>query len=415
MKALLVGDGTGALAAARELERAGWFVGVASERRWGWASLSRRAGRWHQVPEPSGDLSRFASALNAAVAEEGYELFLPTSDTALIAVSAIRNDLKADLPYAPHDRVLQAIDKIGLAELAQKCGVPTPRTRLAGEDGGPETGYPVVVKPRLHWTPGRPAGLPRNESTVARSEAEAKEHIAAIRRAGGAPVLQDYVPGRLVTYVVFADEAHCIAAEHFRATLQERMSDTGPIALAESQRVPLPLRAWAERIAAKLGWVGLMSLQFLETREGRFSLIDLNGRIDGEHALTSACGLTGADAWARLATGRSFRLPEVSDTGQRYQAIEAEFLRRLAKPGPKRLSTAWDFLRDGFRAVHPIFQASDPLPTLAYFSRRMSSLLKKAGIQRDESGVQPGCPSSGGDAMSPISRQPPPLPRVGAR
>jgi hypothetical protein len=65
--------------------------------------------------------------------------------------------------------------------------------------------------------------------------------------------------------------------------------------------------------------------------------------------------------------------------------------------------------------VHPIFQASDPLPTLAYFSRRMSSLLKKAGIQRDESGVQPGCPSSGGDAMSPISRQPPPLPRVGAR
>jgi hypothetical protein len=322
MKALLVGDGTGALAAARELERAGWFVGVASERRWGWASLSRRAARWHQVPEPSGDLSGFTSALNAAVAEEGYELFLPTSDTAL---------------------------------------------------------------------------------------------IAAMRRAGGAPVLQDYVAGRLVTYVVFADETHRIAAEHFRATLQERMSDTGPIALAESQRVPLPLRAWAERIAAKLGWVGLMSLQFLETREGRFSLIDLNGRIDGEHALTSACGLTGADAWARLATGRSFRLPEVSDTGQRYQAIEAEFLRRLAKPGPKRLSTAWDFLRDGFRAVHLIFQASDPLPALAYFSRRMSSLLKKAGIQRDESGVQPGDPSSGGDAMSPISRQPPPLPRVGAR
>jgi predicted ATP-grasp superfamily ATP-dependent carboligase len=413
MKALLVGDGTGALAAARELGGTGWFVGVASEYRWGWASLSRRTGRWHRVPEPSGDLSEFARALNAAIAEQGYELILPTSDTALIAVSAIRNDLKATLAYAPHARVMQAIDKIELAKLARACGVPTPRTWLAGDE--PETGYPVVVKPRLHWTPGRQAGLRRNEAVVARSEAEAAEHIAAIHRTGGAPVLQDFIPGKLVTCVVFADENHRIVAEHLRVTLQERMSDTGPIALAESQPVPRELRVAAERIAEKLEWVGLMSLQFLETREGRFSLIDLNGRIDGEHALTSACGLTGADAWARLATGRGYRLPEVSDTGQRYQAIEAEFLRRLAKPGPKRFSAAWEFVQDCFRAVHPIFQISDPLPTLAYFSRRMSSLLEKAGIRNDKSGVQPGDPSSGGDAVSPISRQSPPLPRVGAR
>ena len=53
MKALIVGESSGALATVRELGRAGWTVGVGSSSRFGWAASSRWVSHWHRVPPPT--------------------------------------------------------------------------------------------------------------------------------------------------------------------------------------------------------------------------------------------------------------------------------------------------------------------------------------------------------------------------
>lgn len=379
MKALIVGDGTGALAAARELGRAGWFVGIASERRWGWGSVSRWTSRWHHVPAPAGDLGAFADAVNRAIAEQGYEVVFPATDTELLALSAVRDRIAARFPYAPHASVLRGVDKLDLAALAREAGFTSPETLTASEDALDRLGLPVFVKSRLHWRAGSIEAQARVEAVGAKSREDALREAAAMRAAGAEPVFQQFVPGTLVAYVAFADQRHRIAAEHVRITLHERSSETGLVAQAASAPVPEGLTAKAQALLESLQWVGLATLQFQKAETGTLYLIDFNGRMDGEYALTSACGMRAMDAWARLATDREPAAPGAVKIGPRYQAIEADLRRALAEPGAKRVGETLSSVGEAFRAVHPIFRGSDPLPALPYFTRRAERALAKLG------------------------------------
>lgn len=377
MKVLIVGDGTGALAAARELGRAGWFVGIASGRRWGWGSLSRQTSRWHHVSTPSGDLNAFVEALNRATAEQGYEVLFPATDTELLALSAVREKLTARLPYAPHDCVLRGVDKLALAALARDCGFASPVTLAASEDALAELGLPVIVKSRLHWQPESPGEQTRVEAVVARTRQNALHEAEQMRAAGAEPLFQEFVAGTLLAYVVFADRGHRIAADHLRLTIHERSSETGLIARADSAPVPEGLLEKTQILAEKLEWVGLMTLQFQISGTGALYLIDFNGRMDGEYALANACGMRAMDAWARLAIGEDPALDWEVAVGPRYQAVEADLRRAAAEPGARRIPELLSALAKIFSAVHPIFCWSDPAPALSYFTRRAERILAK--------------------------------------
>lgn len=382
MKVLIVGDGTGALAAARELAQAGWFVGVASEQRWGWASASRRTSRWHHIPSPTGNTDAFVDAVNRATDEQGYDVLFPATDTELLALSAVRGKLTARFPYAAHPSVLRGVDKLELATLARDCGFLAPLTREPDEDALTELGVPIVVKPRLHWQPDGRTSPTRLEAAVANSAASARQQVTAMQNAGLAPVFQQFVPGELLAYVVFADRDHKIAAEHVRLAVHERSSDTGPVALAESRPVPPALSANAQVFLEKLQWIGLATLQFQVTESGDYYLIDFNGRMDGEYALTNACGLRAMDAWARLAMDPAATSAGNNDigtvaVGPRYQAIEGDLLHALAQQGAARIGAILSTMFGWFSAVHPIFTWSDPMPVAPYVARRVKRLLAR--------------------------------------
>jgi len=382
MKALIVGDGTGALAAVRELGRAGWVVGIASGRRWGWGSRSRWASHWHPVPAPFGDMDAFLDAVNAAIAAQGYDVVFPATDTELLALSEHRARLRARFPYPPHDRVLRGVDKLALAALAREAGFQSPVTQPASADTLDEFALPVVVKPRLHWNPDNPDRRTRVEATVAHSREDALRQADFMRAAGAEPFFQQFIPGALVAYVAFADGAHRIVAEHFRRTIHERSSDTGPVALAASEPVPEGLTAKAQALLEALQWSGLMTIQFQMARDGDLYLIDFNGRMDGEYALASACGMGAMEAWARQATGQGCAPVRTPAAGRRYQAIEGDLRYALGQPGLRRVTYVLRALAAMFSAIHPIFSLSDPMPVLPYFTRRAARLLGRLGLRR---------------------------------
>lgn len=90
MKLLIVGDRSGALAATRELGRAGWTVGIGSPSRLGWAAVSRRSSHRHRVPPPIGALDGFIEAINTATKKNEYEVVFGVGDADVLALSANR-------------------------------------------------------------------------------------------------------------------------------------------------------------------------------------------------------------------------------------------------------------------------------------------------------------------------------------
>ena len=156
MRALIVEDGSerGALAASRALARAGWTVGIGSPRRGGLADSSRWTSHWDRVPLANRDLDAFLEATNAAVAKRGYEVVFAGGDAEILGLSLGRDRIEARVPYASHESVVRALDKLELAKAARRAGFATPETVLATEDALATTRVPIIVKPRLHWTPG---------------------------------------------------------------------------------------------------------------------------------------------------------------------------------------------------------------------------------------------------------------------
>ncbi len=381
MKALIVGDTSGALAVVRELGRAGWTVGIGSSSRFGWAAASRWASHWHHVLPPFGDPGEFIGAINRATEKHGYEVVFGAGDAEVLALSANREKIGPLFPYAPHPCVVRGIDKVLLVEVARKAGLATPITLEASESALKDLDLPVVVKSRLHWTPGKLNQETRVNAVVAHSRDEALRHAAIMRSAGAEPLFLEYVPGGVLTFVALVDETHRIMAQHIQLTTREYSSEQGLSARAESPPIDDSLAAKVQAFLTEIRWFGLANLQFLCPDGGEPVLIDFNGRMYGSLEFAKACGMRAMDTWARLATGRS-ATPSEMVVGPRFQALEGDLRWAMTQSGvTKRIYNVGDCLVEAFGAVHPVLSWSDPLPVLVYLAHLPRRALLKAWKQ----------------------------------
>ncbi len=380
MKALIVGDSCGALATVRELGRAGWTVGIASKSRFGWAAASRWTSRWHHVPPPISDLGEFIGAINRATEMHGYEVIFGAGDAEVLALSENREKISPYFPYAPHPCVVRGFDKLDLVEVARKAGLVTPITREASEGALKGLGLPVVVKSRLHWTPGKSNRETRVSAVVAHGWDEALRQADIMRSVGAEPLFQKYVPGSLLSFVALVDEKHRIVSQHFQLATHMGMSESGISARATSLPVPDSLAVRVQAFLSEIHWFGLVQIQFQLPDDGEPHLIDFNGRIDGSRSLSNGCGMQAMDTWGRLATGR-ITTPSKTMVGPRYQSLEGDLRRAMTQPGMRRIYEVLECLVEAGGAVHPILSWSDPLPVLAYLARLPRRVLFKAWKQ----------------------------------
>jgi predicted ATP-grasp superfamily ATP-dependent carboligase len=182
VRALVIDQGLdrGSLAGVRALARDGWTVGVGSPVR-GLAGSSRAVTRWHPVPAAQDGVARYVDAVAAAVASGGYEVVFTSDDIGVLALSRHREEIGAIFPYAPHENVVRALDKLELTRAAARAGLATPATVEADVEAIGAARWPAVVKPRLHSAllPGAPGRL---SVSIAHGPAEARRAIDAIRR-----------------------------------------------------------------------------------------------------------------------------------------------------------------------------------------------------------------------------------------
>jgi predicted ATP-grasp superfamily ATP-dependent carboligase len=371
MRVLIVESGLtrGALAACRALAAAGWIVGIGSPDRHGLAASSRYSDRWHPVPPVEDGLDAFLEATEAAVIQGRYEAVFCAEDAQALGLSFGRDRLSATVPYPAHAIVVRAFDKFELSKAAERVGMATPRTSLADNRAIAEADLPILVKPRLHWTPGSTDAPARIEAEICSDRDSLRRRVTAIRGHGGEAVLQVVVRGRLVHYLVIVDGQHGILGGV--QTLAEPLFYPGPDVGQRVRSVSVPvdqdLQAKTSALMRDLEWVGMASLNLLLPGEGGEPvLVDFNGRYGASFDQYIAAGSNFPAIWAALATGRPLPPIRPPTAGVRFQWLEGDLRRAWRQRRGGLVRDVMECFAYAPGAVHTLFRTDDPLPALRF-------------------------------------------------
>ncbi len=242
---------------------------------------------------------------------------------------------------ASYDAMQIASEKDRTYQFAERCGVRIPRIYASAAD---VEQFPVVVKStgeshRLHYV----------------NDADALAHIGTT----GA-VIQEYIPGD--GYGFYALYRHGgIRAYFMHRRIREYPATGGASTAAESVYDP-EIREIGERLLNALQWHGVAMVELKkDSRDGRYTLMEINPKFWGSLDLAAASGVDFAWLTARMAIDGD--IEPVSDyrLGVRYHWLYPDEILHIAS----RPSSIGAVLRDTLDAkVRGNVEWRDPLPTL---------------------------------------------------
>lgn len=302
---VLDGHSRAAIETVQSLGRAGLEVDVGSERADALALFSRYATLRLCQPSPSSP-AEFESWLRAADADRNYELIVPSTEAALLALRDIeetdRVRRKAVLPGNPALDV--ALDKQRTCRLARQLDVPAPGSVLVSslDDVDRPGAFPVVLKPVRSKVivDGQLRAL---AVAIVTNEAQRREQLQEWLRF--TPVLQQaYVFGRGMGAEFLFDRGKKVW--HFaHERLHEFPLSGGASSYRRSVEPPPRLLADAERLLTALRWHGVAMVEFKLDREGQHWLLEINPRLWGSLALAIDAGVDFPLGLLRLARGEA--------------------------------------------------------------------------------------------------------------
>jgi predicted ATP-grasp superfamily ATP-dependent carboligase len=255
-------------------------------------------------------------------------------DGDLALVSRHREALRRGLRFVIGDAELveQLIDKTRFAALAERLGLPVPRSHVLRPEPGSSApdlplDYPVILKPLTRrdaiW---RPVAGDAKALRVD-SEKEFRELWPRLASGGFGVVAQEMIPGgeeRIESYHVYVDQRGDIAGEFTGRkvrTLPREFGNTTALEITDEGDV----YELGRHCMKALGLKGVAKLDFKRTPTGELLLLEVNARFNLWH-------LPGAVAGVNL------------------PAIVYADLVGLPRPAPKRLrcpvrwTVAWDDL-----------------------------------------------------------------------
>jgi len=371
MDALLTdGNERTALAAARSLVRAGFEVGVAANRRFSLAGVSRGVHRVRLMTDPLADPSGYAAELADVARQRGIRVLLPVTDASVEAVLAGREQLPASvaLPFPDLQTFRKASDKAAILDYARDAGLAVPETQwLPDADAAlPEPGFfPAVLKPHRSVVGGLRFGV-KIVNTV-------EQCRAALRAFPGVAfpiLLQRRVQGPGEGLFVLRWDGR-IVAEFAHRRLREKPPEGGVSVYRESIALDSDLAAAGRRLLEALNWQGVAMIECKrDLATGRHVLMEINGRLWGSLQLAIDAGLDFPRLLVASALGQ--RVPPVKyyRVGVRsrwfWGDIDHLYLKLRNGGGPSgKLLAVRDFLRDGFRrSREEVWRWRDPAPFL---------------------------------------------------
>jgi D-aspartate ligase len=282
------------------------------------------------------DPARDPVGLAALLVEEGRRLrrpaiLIPSVDSYALFISRYREVLAPYFLMAlPPAELLEAlVDKHRLYELAERTGVPYPRTwypRSAAEATpiAGEVMFPAFVKPHHGHLWRKDFGLDHKGFKV-HDAAELTARLAQADAAGHAVLVQEFLEGPdtgILLSTVYIDQSGTSLAVSSRRRIRQQPPDAGIGSLVECVHLP-NLEKLAAQFCLAVGYRGIAGLEFkVDPRDGRPKLLDFNARLPRTNQLVTDCGVNLA------------LLQYLDLTGQRPQPVAPtrEIVRWLSLP-----------------------------------------------------------------------------------
>jgi predicted ATP-grasp superfamily ATP-dependent carboligase len=332
-------------------------------------------------------------------------------DHDLLALSRARDRLGDDIRVVlpPADLVEALVDKLGFAALADRVGLPVPRTRVVHRDEPmpPEDwrDFPCVLKPstRGHWfdsdlVTGTAQTGQKALRVAGRSELE--QMAPLIRGHHAEFVLQAEVVGgeeNIVSYHAYVRPSGEIAAEFTGRKIRTspmRYGISTCVEITDDERV----KRLGQDVLERLGFTGVVKVDFKEdARDGALYLLELNPRFNLWHHPATVAGvgipeLVYADCTAATTPGETSppRRPMVARAGVRWVSPRDDLRAiREAHPGFGVDRVRW--LAEVLTSdVNEGFDIRDPWPGVVdlgqTFGRKLRSIAGQATRRRSFAG-----------------------------
>ncbi|MEU3668801.1 ATP-grasp domain-containing protein [Streptomyces virginiae] len=323
----------GTLGAVRSLGRKGVEVHAVVEAGGGPMGRSRYLRAVH--PGPAGGLDPEApEALLECLARVSERIGRPAvlvamDDLSAIAVSRVAPMLRDRfrIPHQPDNLPARVADKAELSRLCSRWDVPHPETVVPASgteaaEAAWRLGLPVVAKWSRPWLlPSGADGL--RSTTLVHTTAEARRLYERSAEAGSRLLLQRFLPAGPDTdwffHGAFTRGGLPLLAGSGRKELSWPVR-TGLTAVGRWLPDPAVEEA-ALRLAERLGYQGILDLDFRRDERGVFRLVDFNPRPGAQFRLfTDAAGLDVVQAMYLDLTGQ--RVPQPSGGAGRVFVAE---------------------------------------------------------------------------------------------
>jgi predicted ATP-grasp superfamily ATP-dependent carboligase len=284
-----------AISIIRSLGRKGWRVIAADSDPRSLGFHSRYAHEQLLYPAPETSPRELVSTLFQAARDREIDLIIPVTDAVILPLSEARAQFEGICKLAlPETAALEIVtNKLKTVELAERLGVPAPRTCLVhtvqeSYEKGPALGWPVVLKPQVSRLYRDGAAIEAYSVCYATNPERLGEQMQ--RFEGRCPVLlQEYSSGTGYGVELLMHQGRPLAVfQHKR--LREVPISGGASAFRESVPLDPVMYDYAVRLLEALNWTGLAMVEFKVGQDGA-KLMEINGRVWGSLPLAVCSGM----------------------------------------------------------------------------------------------------------------------------
>jgi D-aspartate ligase len=383
--AVVIGGDHPGLAIARSLGRRGIPVYVIEDQQ-SISVFSRYVTKVVRVPDIRDEQMTVDSVLDVGrrFGLKGWVLF-PTRDETVAAFSLHRERLAEffRVTTAPWETVRWAWDKNNTWKLAERLGIPSPRTwnvKTAEELPALYSRLPLAVKPavkeRFFYATGAKAWRAETPQQLQELFQRAARQINVEDI-----MLQEIIPGdgrHQLSYCAFFRDGHAHSTLMARRMRQHPREFGRAASYVETIESP-EIKEISERLLRAINFYGIVEVEFKQdSRDGQYKLLDINARAWGFHGLGQAVGVD----FPYLLFADQFGVevePRHAKAGQGWL--------RLLTDVPVAASDIFhgfvsvgDYLQSLKRTrVESVFCLRDPLPSLGEFALLPYIIKKKYG------------------------------------
>ncbi len=374
------------LAAVRALGEQGIRVTVGESTRLATAAFSRHCHKAVVYPSPLFKPTEFIDYLYSMLSSRSYQMIIPMEDETLGLISQYYDDFSklTYLPIVSYQKLCMAKRKDKVLLLAQKLGIPIPKTWLI--DDLTQLGslketlpFPVVIKPKK--------GSGAIGVSYPETPQELMKQYSLTHRQFPFPMIQEMIPRKGPGYgaSVLMDEEGQVKAWFVHKRLREYPVTGGASTLRESVKQDDILDMAVELLKA-LEWFGVAMVEFkLDPRDGVPKLMEVNPRFWGSLSLAITSGVNFPYLLYRMSRGDNFQHVNNYEIGKRSRwLLPGDILHFIHHPKRSRLTSEFFNFWDA-NTVYDIISLKDPLPTLSriltpltfIYDRDMKLRLKK--------------------------------------